>query len=288
MAFAALDKDGPTKAAVIRTIKTVSTWRNHLSIYGTEENILKAEAMVSEVERLLESCGAKVERKSKCVGTTKRKRFSLFCGSNLLTVVSGLFQKDVQAFKNLATDADLESLASLYDEYFHENLEADAPVINPSTLLPFSMEGTGVGDLGMEHEAALPPDALAARIGFSRQHLPYQFNPLRHSSGLTAWEHPVLFDVEPPPDYLTKNRLYWHQMAAVHSFARNVFTTTADPNHCTGMLISDEVGLGKTALAISVLGFLNQCISLQDRKQSLPSVLGERLSFLTLYFRFST
>jgi TATA-binding protein-associated factor len=179
------------------------------------------------------------------------------------------------AMDALATEEELAVLSSIYEEYFSDNSDAEGALINPELLLSFELGDVNTGDLGMEQEKLLTPDVLTARIGFMRQQLPYQFNPLRHVSGLTAWDHPELFAANPQPDCLVKNQLYWHQAAGVHSIARNVFSTTPNPNHCTGTLISDEVGLGKTALASSFMAFLNQCILLQGRKQSLPPVLGE-------------
>jgi hypothetical protein len=189
-----------------------------------------------------------------------------------------LFKKKPKEFKNLATAEDLAYLTRVYDEYFNDTADDDAPLIDPHSLLPFDFQDTGDGDLGIEVEQSLDPTSLAASLGFTRQRLPFQYNELRHVSGLTPWSDRALFDAKPIPNSLIRNELHWHQLGAVHSIVRNIFTSAPDPTHCAGVLICDEVGLGKTAQAISVIAFLNQCIFLQGRGMDVPPVL--RGSFL--------
>lgn len=132
----------------------------------------------------------------------------------------------------------------------------------------------------MEVEQRLSFDDISHQLGFSKTGLPMQFNKFRHMAGLTPWEkdHTSIFKDASAP-HIVPNRLHWHQLAGVHSFARTVFTGEANPQACTGYLISDEVGLGKTAQLISMIAFLNQCITTQERKashpQDFPPVLGK-------------
>jgi hypothetical protein len=76
--YTALDKDGAAKVTVIRTLKAVRDWRNLALLYGTEENMQKAEVMVSDVESLLETCGVKMT-KSKGSQHTRRKDIPVTC-----------------------------------------------------------------------------------------------------------------------------------------------------------------------------------------------------------------
>ena len=133
----------------------------------------------------------------------------------------------------------------------------------------------GLRDLGMEKEFNLTPGDLATRLGFNKRRLPYQFNKLRHVSGLTPWSDGRLFETKPTPDCLNLNQLHWHQLAGVHAISRIIFTAKPDLQHETGVLIADEVGLGKTAQALSFIAFLNQCISLRERGMGPPPILGE-------------
>jgi hypothetical protein len=94
-------------------------------------------------------------------------------------------------------------------------------------------------------------------------------------SGLTAWDSPDLFvdDDFPPLDSLMPTSLHWHQLADVHSIVRNTFMNKSTLDHCTGALICDKVGLSKTALAISMMAFLNQSVLLQQGCQVPPPIL---------------
>lgn len=273
-----VDKAEPTKNSVLNTIRAVSKWKNLAGVYGTDENVQKAEGMLSEIERLLEACGAEVKKRPAATRSGKSMYSLIFRRNRPPDMFAELFKKKPEAFKNLATAEDLLLLTRVYNEYFNDIPDDDGPLIEPHSLLPFDLEDADGGDMGMEVECTLDPTTLATALGFSRRKLPYQYNELRHLSGLTPWSDKQLFDTKPRPDCLVNNELHWHQLAGVHSIVRNTFTATPDPNHCTGVLVADEVGLGKTAQSISVIAFLNHCIFLQENGMELPSVLGESLS----------
>jgi hypothetical protein len=271
-----LDKQQPTRASINVTMRAVSNWKDLAGVYGTTENIEKAESMLSEIERLLELCGAEVKKRSKETRPAKSMYTYPFRRLRRPNFAAELFNDKM--IKHVATSDDILLLTRAYDEYFNDNADEDGPLIDSNDLLPFEFEDTGDSDLGMEEERALDPQTLAANLGFTRQRLPYQFNLLRHKSGLTPWSDGKLFETLPRPDCLVDNSLHWHQLAGVHSIVRNIFTAQPDPNHCTGDLICDEVGLGKTALGISSIAFFNQCISLQERGLDLPPILSESLN----------
>jgi TATA-binding protein-associated factor len=184
---------------------------------------------------------------------------------------------NTDAFKNLATEEDLAQLMHIYMEYFSPIDDDDTHALSTELTLSFGLTDTSGGDLGMEVESKMEPGILADRLGFLKQHLPHQFNQYRHHSS-TPWDNPDLFNAFPVPDCLQPLRLHWHQLAGVHSIIRNTFTKVTSPDHCTGTLICDEVGLGKTALAITTMAFLSQCALLQAEGGDLPPILGEYLS----------
>ncbi|KAJ3963543.1 P-loop containing nucleoside triphosphate hydrolase protein, partial [Lentinula raphanica] len=120
----------------------------------------------------------------------------------------------------------------------------------------------------MEEEYSLGTSVLAQNLGFIRDALPYQFNQHRHQEGLTAWDQ----SFETSASKLSPLSLHWHQLAAVHSIARRSFSKEPDTLP-RGTLICDEVGLGKTTLAIAVGAFLNQLISIQDSDIKPPPLI---------------
>lgn len=161
----------------------------------------------------------------------------------------------------------------MYNEYFEESLEENTAPLGGDVIPTLHLSSAVEGDLGMEVEEKLNPEVLSNRIGF-RNGLAHQFNRHRHKAGLSIWDYPPLFrEIGSEDPNFSPLRLHWHQLAGVHSVARNIFSQTPRQPHFTGMLIADEVGLGKTLLALSIIGFLNQVFSLQERKLDLPPVL---------------
>jgi hypothetical protein len=192
-----------------------------------------------------------------------------------------LFKINAKAFIGLATEGDLADLQRLYSEYFDaEDGENEPPLSaqGESGDLQTRFQETSKGvDLGIDEESGMDPESLATQLGFVKDRLPVQFNRRRHRMGLTAWSNPSDFEgASSQHENLTPLSLHWHQLAGVHSIIRNTFTAEKDTKKCAGMLICDEVGLGKTTMVISTIAFLNQVVSSEsERKGKLPPILGQ-------------
>jgi hypothetical protein len=186
-----------------------------------------------------------------------------------------LFQANVKAVQCLATEDDLADLKRVYAEYFTPDDSENEPPLNTEAFI--GLEDTSKGeDLGMDDESSMSSEAIAARLGFIRNSLPHQFNRHRHRMGLTPWTNPEDFQ-DPSSANLQRTSLHWHQLAGVHSIIRSTFSPERNMcGHCTGMLVCDEVGLGKTALVIATIAFLNECLS-SERKEHPPPILGEHV-----------
>jgi hypothetical protein len=183
------------------------------------------------------------------------------------------------ALEQLATEEDVSDLLNLYHEYFDLDLEEEEePPISDALPENQKLNDCG-GDFGMEEEAVMTPSTLAISLGY-RSGIPATFNPLRDRSGLTPWDDPRPFSnlkMEALPENLTQLRLHWHQLAGTHSIMRSILSPKPDPSRVLGILIADEVGLGKTAQAISVIAFVIQAVFLQQSKRKLPRILGKRI-----------
>lgn len=130
-------------------------------------------------------------------------------------------------------------------------------------------------DLGVEEEITMDMTTLATDLGFDNG-LPFLFNRSRHSMDLNTWDSPLSFDIKDASfdqDYVTPLSLHWHQVAGIHSILRHVFSPEPDVDHCCGMLVADEVGLGKTAMAIGIISSVSHFIWLQEHKSPLPPIL---------------
>lgn len=196
----------------------------------------------------------------------------------LLTSIVVKVKANDDAFKNLATKEELNQLMQLYIEYFSSVDDDDhIPVLSMEPALDFGLTDVVGGDLGMGVECKMNPDQLATRLGFLKQRLPLQFNHYRHRS-LTPWDMPQIFTPSSKHDSLDPLKLHWHQLAGVHSIIRQKFTKKPTSDQCLGMILCDEVGLGKTGLALATIAFLSQCVLIQTKGGTLPKILGKVLS----------
>lgn len=204
---------------------------------------------------------------------------------SILTTVIAKALVNVAEFKGLATQEDLQELVQLYEQYFRTyDDEQNQPIFTEISNISAQLQDIDGADLGMEVEANLSVIKLSQSLGFVQDNLPFQFNRSRHIAGLTPWDQPDLFTTSPQQtDSLVPLSLHWHQLAGVHSIIRSAFTKTPSPGHCTGILECDEVGLGKTALAITVIAFLNQAVTLQVAKKPLPPILRQPFSVFSRY-----
>jgi SNF2 family DNA or RNA helicase len=129
-------------------------------------------------------------------------------------------------------------------------------------------------DLGVEEESSMDYDSASSALGFSNG-LPFIFNRFRHKAGLNLWDNPDAFNPESPnfeQEKLLAAALHWHQIVGTHSICRTIFSQkpSDEKSNARGMLIADEVGLGKTALVIAVLATLSHLVWLQKNNRPLP------------------
>ncbi|KAJ3566667.1 hypothetical protein NP233_g6859 [Leucocoprinus birnbaumii] len=255
-AFVDLETDKPTKAKVTHTIRAVARWKDTAEIFGLPEDLKNAESMLEELKAIMEGLGTPVEKRSEM----KPK---------------GACRVSAQALNNLAREEDVTELIHVYREYFDARIdeEDEQPLAGP--LAEDRSLNDSTGDLGMEVESTMSLTAICKALGFHTG-LPLQFNKYRHRAGVTPWDNETIFKVAPLPKELELLRLHWHQLAGVHSIVRSLFTEQRDIEHSLGVLIGDEVGLGKTAQAITTIGFFNQLIHLKANNQPLPPVIKDR------------
>lgn len=181
------------------------------------------------------------------------------------------------ALQRLATEEDVSDVLNLYHEYFEQDLEEEEEQPISDDLPEKQKLNDCGGDFGMEEEAKMTAVSLAIALGY-RTGRPPSFNIIRDRSGLTPWDNSSEFPMtklnsDALPDNLTKLSLHWHQLAGNHSIMRSILSPVADPSRILGMLVADEVGLGKTAQAIAVIAFFMQAIFLQQSKRKYPPIL---------------
>ena len=180
----------------------------------------------------------------------------------------------------LASQEDVEDVLNYFEMFFSEhNEEIPDNTLRVEDRLDVDICGNPGADCGTEEEAMLTARAMLANLDFRNANLPFHFNKFRHTSGLTPWEaeHTSIFQDDNQPDKnpdLVALQLHHHQIMGVHSILRNIFSEEPDINACTGMLVADEVGLGKTLQACTVLAFLGELAMRQKHAKPVPPIIG--------------
>jgi TATA-binding protein-associated factor len=188
-------------------------------------------------------------------------------------VLLGLTKCTKFSFVHVASQEDIDELRREYEVYFQflaEEKDAEPTLPEMATLAP-EMFSDDSDDLGMEVEAKMSPEQLSVALGLHSS-LPFMFMSMRHRTGANAWDSPNLF--APNASGLVPFQLLWSQLSGLHSLVRNIFTSSDKHfQTCPSMLIADEVGLGKTILALSLVAILNQRLYCQEKNLRDSSTL---------------
>jgi TATA-binding protein-associated factor len=137
--------------------------------------------------------------------------------------------------------------------------------------MSIAMQDVSNTDLGVENVSHLSVKALEQQLGF-QDTLPPIFNPLCHSDGLNLWD---LKDSQDQNGYLERLSLHWHQLCAVLAVIQKVFlASNGDAQACTGVLIADEVGLGKTAVGMALIALMANAVVSRQSAVQLPPCIG--------------
>lgn len=179
------------------------------------------------------------------------------------------------ALSSLASEADVSDVITLYHDFFTSNQEGEANSFANEAQLSVTF-GTAVkgADPGVEVESTLSREILASNLDFPKE-LPLLFNSFRHKGGFSPWTHPEAFKNSSGDDPdLEPLTLYWHQLAGVHAIIRMNFHRTKDASRCNGTLIADEVGLGKTFQAVTVILVLADLVIRQQQNIPLPPIIS--------------
>ncbi|KAG6852776.1 hypothetical protein C0991_009199 [Blastosporella zonata] len=253
-AFAELESSTPTRAKITKAIRAVAKWRDTAQLLASPATLAAAEEMHAQIQAIMESLGAKVKGRVPLKGPQRVSEVSL---------------------RTLATEEDVIDIQNVYHDFFEQYIEDSEPTLpenGPSQSLLTAELCHAEADFGVETEASLSPAVLGYHLGFGPNGLPPAFIPHRHITGVTPWDDPSAFS-NPKSKTLTMSKLHWHQLAGVHAIVRKVFTQAPDLNHTTGVLVGDEVGLGKTAQALTLLAFLNLVITAQEADGPLPHIM---------------
>jgi len=134
-----------------------------------------------------------------------------------------------------------------------------------------------LGDLGTEEELKKSSDELAKGLEFPNGR-PILFNPEKMKySTVDFWDAENLKSTEPREAL----KLEWVQLAGVTAMVRKTFGSEESSEKKAGILLADEVGMGKTAQIMAFIAFLQQVRLSDQEKRQRPPIIGE---FIHLYY----
>ncbi|TFK60185.1 hypothetical protein BDN72DRAFT_779739 [Pluteus cervinus] len=256
-AFADLDRDKLTKRKIDAVITKVARWKTLAEIVSPVESEELIEEMDGELRTLLSGLGADL------VGGKKRK---------VLPSLSS--QLTLEALKSLASRENVTNTFARYDDFLcnvtHDDTE-DLSMQHPAIDVRFGQEGV---DPGVEFESQLSRVSLLHNLGFKNGR-PLMFNAIRHQNGLNPWDSPFPEAIDGIVPNTVPLNLHWHQLAAIHAILRNNFTKNPNPDAACGILITDEVGLGKTFQATGLMAHISELVQRQQKGEVLPPIIAE-------------
>jgi hypothetical protein len=273
--LADLDRDRLTEANIRRVIEKVLKWKQHCETLNRVDEEDKIEEMESELGRLIVGLDPRVKptssKKSGKSYPAKRCPF-LIIG---IIGTAPLCSVTKNALRLLASQEDVTDIVNLYHDCFNPLAPDSSQLVAQldTTSVKFGARSDGV-DPGVEVESTMPPEALSRSLGFT-DNIPLLFNSHRHKGGVTPWDNTSAFqDVH--SEEIVRFELRWHQLAGTHAILRRLLSR--EPNlssESPGILVADEVGLGKTLQALAVLAWLIEMVGRQSVSAAVPPILGK-------------
>ncbi|KAF8889787.1 P-loop containing nucleoside triphosphate hydrolase protein [Infundibulicybe gibba] len=277
-AFADLDSPPVTKAKIGKAMRLLNRWKLLAELFELRDHLDRMTEMTASMARLLQAMGKEVAEPPADGHGKGMLRLYIHAYVGLLAPFPDVAKLTQDMLTQLASEDDVADLVRLYDDLFStdqgevNSFAARAEVDEALCKLPHD------GDVGVDVELSMDENRLSHELGFAKCR-PFQFSALRHHLGLNGWDHPGLLESLVKTQAVAPIRLHWHQLAGVHAIIRSLFHDRARAGACRGVLVADEVGLGKTVIALSAIAFLNHAIWLKASNKPVPPVL-EKLPYL--------
>ncbi|KAH7918227.1 hypothetical protein BV22DRAFT_1051878, partial [Leucogyrophana mollusca] len=175
--------------------------------------------------------------------------------------------------------ADSEVLSALWATFvtlFETEGEAVAPGVAYSSNEETGLEAwLASPDMGVEDFRHMNDERLATLLAFPNNR-PALFADFRSKLGHCAWESKEIADtfVSSNPD-MTPLSLLWHQMCGIAAMGSKVWSDKFE--HTSGLLVADDVGVGKTALTMGLIALVISVWIAETQVKSGRPLLLEKL-----------
>jgi TATA-binding protein-associated factor len=178
----------------------------------------------------------------------------------------------------LAKTEDVQEILALFEAHFSP--DEQLPELVAPCSIPFAEPVKGA-DPGVEVEAGMSYDQLRSNLSLDKDGRLILFNQVRHIHRLTSWTSvgAAAFETRDRNPHLFKPiRMHWHQLAGTHAILRRFFTSKRSVTNILGMLIADDVGLGKSFMAALTAAFLIELGIRQTKNSPLPPLVRKCFS----------
>jgi TATA-binding protein-associated factor len=177
----------------------------------------------------------------------------------------------VASMEEARSDPSLPSFAEVEDS-------AAAEAIN---------DALGANDLGITVEARMTVEELMTSLGLSAASSVPFMHAAAHKYPVSVWAADLTADstsqmqremderaaLQNLPDDWSDLSLKWHQLAGLHSLVRML----GQPGPRAGVLVADDVGVGKTATAIALIALLTHYRVAETSGKPLSGLLAGRI-----------
>ncbi|KAF8668495.1 hypothetical protein AX14_006173 [Amanita brunnescens Koide BX004] len=180
---------------------------------------------------------------------------------------------------DLADEAAVQKTINMYLDYFNRPDESfNVEHLTAGTLWSDANDG----DMGVEEMKMKSTDELCSLLGF-KDGRPFTWNKYRSLGNIrSAWdtslesELAMFIDGGEDMELLT---LLWHQLVGVAAMASKVWLKD-ESKKTFGILLADDVGVGKTAQVMAFIAFLQLVYESQVQDVALPALLDGLPSFM--------
>jgi hypothetical protein len=180
-----------------------------------------------------------------------------------------------EQLRNLASEKDINSMWATYEEMFLSDTQIDKDCL---MKLDDEMDALPMND-AFEDDMGIPGDIkalslsdLQIALGCNNEGTFPGFNSHRNLDGRDPWENVDILELGLAETLL---RLRWHQLVGIMVLIRLLTSAVKPILPQQGVLIADEVGLGKSAQYMGFLSALLHTVKTDETQTPRPPALGE-------------
>jgi hypothetical protein len=170
----------------------------------------------------------------------------------------------------------VQNTINLYLDYFSRPDESfNIEDVDGGSVWQDASDGN---DLGVDEMKMKSTDELCALLSFQDSR-PFMWNKYQSEGNIrSAWDtndEAVQAMFSEGGDGMEQLTLLWHQLVGLASMANKVWLKEDEDSKTFGILLADDVGIGKTAQVMAFIAFSQVVYESEQQGKPLPPLLGE-------------